>query len=218
MQPRSLWYRLIYLWQHLLSWPVEIISIRLYQASVLDTYEGILLVDLSQNEKCGTAFVAVTRQAIDLIRKYDARAFERLRREVRYIVCEPWEIGGAYYRGRRAILVCFPFYWPEHPREDTEWYLAYYAAVLVHEATHGYLDSRCFAYTKATRSRIERICCSAQRRFASRLQSEEFDFGRDLVPPFDEDRWKARWNRWVWTKNMWLRIKSTHAMDQEKHR
>ena len=64
-----------------------------------------------------------------------------------------------------------------------------YAATLVHEATHGYIEAKGFRYIKPNRLRIERICRSEENRFLSRIDSE---WGDALHNPFNPQHWDRK--------------------------
>jgi hypothetical protein len=71
---------------------------------------------------------------------------------------------------------------------------AFYAAVIVHEATHGRIRSRGIATTKTNRIRIERICVSEQNLFLRRLDSVRPELGSELIRPFEPATWEFVWN------------------------
>src|SRR5262249_6875720 len=85
----------------------------------------------------------------------------------------------------------FPF--AESP-ERHEWLLAQYAALLIHEATHGRLHALYFHYNAATRLRIERICTAEARRFVAQLRSEQHNLTYAVVA-FDPRRWRRTWEQ-----------------------
>jgi hypothetical protein len=166
-------------------------------------YKGIRIVDLNFDDTDDQAFIACTLDALRLIEEHAPRHFRRIQREVRYIVNQDLSTGGQYLRVFRQCIVDFPRYQDYSegsldPRcregEDYLWYLAYYAATLVHEATHGHLYSRGMPYLRETRVRIERICHTEEERFVARLPDEDYDFP-SLIKPFDETKWNSYWNR-----------------------
>ena len=48
--------------------------------------------------------------------------------------------------------------------------------------------------TKARRTRIERLCCTEERRFATRANREDRRWSDVLVPPFDKGAWRVFWD------------------------
>ncbi len=78
-------------------------------------------------------------EALHLISLYDVRRFRRVQKYIRYIIYRENISAGTYDKHGKVCwidLSYFPF------ESDPEWYLAQYAAALVHEATHGWIDAR----------------------------------------------------------------------------
>lgn len=166
---------------------------RSYRKSANVIFDGIGLLHMNFGDQ-DADFQEVTQDALSLIRRTDPRRYSIVVRELRYIgntgvLCGVLFGGIAFYhRWLRACTVDFGSCQLKKGSEHYEWYLAWYAACLVHEATHGRLESLCFPYTKRTKARIERICTAEQCRFACRIASNAYDFST-LVPPFDETNW-----------------------------
>lgn len=164
-------------------------------------YGRITIADIgfyTKDMKDETAFASATVEALRLIETHDPRRFRTIQRELAYIFNAVLLSAGDYHRPLRACRCDFSRYYFDKQHEHYEWWLAYHAGLIIHEATHGRLASLYFPYTKATRLRIERICHAEQCRFVARLPSERYDFARDLVSPFDETRWHPSWNRSRW--------------------
>lgn len=161
-------------------------------------YGPITVVDMGFRTKDNTTFATVTVEALRLIETYDPPHFRIVQREIAFILNVKLLSAGDYVRSVRACRCDFSRYYFDKQHEHYEWWLAYHAGLIVHEATHGRLASLYFPHTKKTRLQIERICHAEQRRFVARLPSERYDFARDLVRPFDETRWHPDWNRSRW--------------------
>ena len=73
--------------------------------------------------------------------------------------------------------------------------VATYAIILVHEATHGAIESCGIKYDTHNRSRIERLCVKEQNRFASLLAAFDPDrYPEDrLHAEFRESDWHPEW-------------------------
>jgi hypothetical protein len=133
------------------------------------------------------SFVEMTKEALDLISKNDRKHFFRIKQEIKYIV--PGYISGAAYdRYTRTCTVDFQRYKFD---KNYNWYLYSYAGMLVHESTHGYLDSKGIGYTSKNRIRIERICHNEENRFYSKI---EYSLKDRLMTKFDEKRWYYSWH------------------------
>ncbi len=89
------------------------------------------------------------------------------------------------------------------PDEDTS--VARYACLLVHEATHGVIESRGVTISKENQIRIERLCMTEQNRFATRLTAADPErFPRELL----HLDFRAGYWHWEWTANPWKKVLS----------
>ena len=182
-----------------------LIQSRLEQFGTITISNGAMRRDLD------VPFAQATCAALEMIQRYDPRRFRVIEREVRLIVNQSLASGASYDRSIRHCKIDFARYWvdadgricADPQAEDYEWYLARYASTLIHEATHGRLESLHFAYTQDTRLRIERICVNEQRRFLAHLPQDEYDF-KALVPVFDSQRWEAHWRLGWWKRKLLL--------------
>jgi hypothetical protein len=158
-------------------------------------YAGIALVDDRIDKRDNDfAFVAATVEALRLIERVDPRRFRQVRRYLQCIVNRELLSGGQYNHRHHACFVDFARYQLGPGEPYREWRLAQYAALIVHEATHGRLDTAYFPYSRNTRAQAERICVAEERRFVARLRSEEYDLS-ECVLPFDAERWEPSWTR-----------------------
>jgi hypothetical protein len=156
-------------------------------------YETIRLVDIAtapEDVKSNKEFIAFTANALDLIRATDPRRYRILLREVRLIVNSRIMGGGQYMREFRRISVNFPLYNVDPVDERYKMYLAGYACILVHEATHGRLFSLGIPYNKRTWERCEGLCFLEEKRFISRLNAVTYD-PQHLVEEVDAARYKS---------------------------
>jgi hypothetical protein len=116
--------------------------------------------------------------ALALIESTDPRRFRRILSQISFLTFSRSGPVGGYLRiGRICRLNAVRL---EQWRE-TQRTMAVLAAVLVHEATHGLIESRRFAYTRQSKGRIESICSLEEARFLVRLAKKVPDLG-----PFPE--------------------------------
>lgn len=212
MVSRRITYWINYFSRHPFGWlGGNAIGRFLLTQSKLDQFSGITLSNAAIRRNLDVPFAQVTRAALEMIQRYDPYRFRVIEREVCLIVNQSLTSAASYDRPIRQCRVDFARYWmdadgcfcADPQAEDYEWRLAGYASSLVHEATHGKLESLHFAYTKNTRLRIERICVSEQRRFLAHLPRDVYDFDI-LVPAFDPQRWEAHWQRGWWKRKRLL--------------
>jgi len=169
---------------------------RRYRRNMLATHKGIGICDMRQVRVGQKDFVEWTRQAIDLVEKHDLRRFRRIQRHCRYIANRELVSAGAYSAWAKACLVDFSGADFEH---HPEWYLIFYAGLLVHEATHGVMDAKKIPYDKAMRLRIEYLCRKEERRFLNRICPAALS----LIAAEPDEEWLRRyWNRKEYAK-MW---------------
>lgn len=170
----------------------------LLQKSVVGSYGGILLVNLSGHKERSRAFPAFCTAALQLIETRDPRRFRRIQREVRYIVNQTLLSGGSYERSTRRCDIDFSYYYVAADDPNYDWYVAQLAFTLVHEATHGRIFSLgVTTYDEKNWQRIERICHDEEARFAFRIFGQFHDPAM-LVPAFDASRWHPyrKMTRW----------------------
>lgn len=142
---------------------------------------GITIASLSSRSESQLAFPKC-EQAIELIRRYDPRAYACLLANVRAIII--FGDGSTYgtWYDERKILELYDD-WLKSPETSVE----HIACVIVHEVTHSRLRKLGFGYAEKDRLRIERICYRAQRNFARRLPDAGY-----LVKHYNERMKTAR--------------------------
>jgi len=96
--------------------------------------------------------------------------------------------GAEYMHWARACIINFEESWPER---DLDFSIAFHASLLIHEATHAYLENRGIEYDDSRRSRIEELCVKEQNRWAANL--EDRDLGEKLHQDFDPSDWQFSW-------------------------
>ena len=130
--------------------------------------ERIRIVALWSKESDTMKVMKDARNALELIRDSDRRRFQRIRRNVGWIVFGAWKNFGFYSPFARVCGL------RSRPRPDDEQVAAvFFACLLVHEPTHGLLERKRFSYTSKNRIRLERICLAEEQRFLSRFPKEK---------------------------------------------
>jgi hypothetical protein len=207
--------RILYMWRcrrYWLAWLLwlpflpfhylEVLIKRLdLYTTVREEYGGVRISE-GGLRRSDSFFVECTKDALKLVETHDPRRFRRIQREVRFIANRPGAMLGFYDATNRLCGINFTCLeewasgWlsPEYRgRDEYLWFIAYYAATIIHEATHGTIASGGMPYLPATRVRIERLCTREEQRFAARLPQDRYDFANDLIEPFDEKRWYPYW-------------------------
>lgn len=128
--------------------------------------------------------------ALKLVRDTDNRRYRRITNNLDWIVNQSLSTDGAeYLHWARACTINFEESWPDR---DIEFSVAFHATLLIHEATHAYLECRGIRYDEDRRVRIEALCVREQNRWASRLDDQEL--GNMLRQDFDPVDWDFCWN------------------------
>lgn len=152
--------------------------------------DGIKIACLLEDDE---RFTNLVERCLLVIKTADPRRFRRIQEHVTWIVGrgEVALSGGRYWSTFRACVLNPNYAW------NWDHLVAEQAGVIVHEATHGYLEDRGFPYSQDTRVQIERICCTEQNRFYSRLST---DLSEKLMFKFNSDDWTESWNtsKWRW--------------------
>lgn len=159
--------------------PAELAFVYLgIRAAPQRSIHDILVSCSSTTTDCGLFFQRCVA-ALDLLRAFDRRRFERLRRDVRGIALTTR--GGSYYdHSLRHIFLDVDLI---HNSPE------YIAATLVHEATHARIYHAGVRNYSAQRDRHERLCISQEIAFASRLPGAEA-----LVERISEGLRRPWWN------------------------
>ncbi|MBW3571306.1 MAG: hypothetical protein KY467_09380 [Gemmatimonadetes bacterium] len=195
-------------------WPVIHLRVqRLVRAKPTATSGALRIVDVNWDPTDDEGFTQAVLNALDLIQRHDPNRRRRIEREIRFIVNAELVSWGMYGRTGRVCSIDYGRFPLDRANEHYQWYLARFACLLIHESTHGYLYSRRVPYTRRTRSRVERICHREERRFAARLPTDRYNFGRDLVPEFDLSRWESHWSSSLLTR---IKILSRRIEESER--
>jgi hypothetical protein len=157
-------------------------------------HSGIGFLDTSRAEQARRDFITRTTEALDLIRRVDPRRFERLRVHINYIVHQ--ELAFAYAKYDGQLRACYVDFTQLHFDKHPEMMLWGYAAILVHEATHGVVQGFGIPSRRRNRERIERLCDAESARFL-RHKSERA-----------ADTWDEIMNRSGRRKRLWAKPRS----------
>lgn len=155
-----------------------------------ESVDGIKIVDMSLRRNVDHRFQVDTVAALQLIKSVDPRRYRRIQGEIEFVVNGEGIRTASY---NRPVRMCDIDYGRYDLTENPEWYLWWYATILVHEATHGAIFSRYIAYIPRLRVRIERLCHLEQKRFAKKADTNERAWSEALVGQFDEEKWHKSW-------------------------
>jgi hypothetical protein len=130
------------------------------------SHAGIIFVDITRAKAAREAFVKRTTEALELVQRADRRRFARVRSHFRYIVHSEMAFAIGQYDWR--LHACRLDFTRLRFQDDPNRTLWKYAAILVHEATHGLLDARGIRLSQSNRQRVECICDKEAARFLRR--------------------------------------------------
>ena len=158
-------------------------------------FDGIILVDWADTPH----FTRIITAALKLIKENDPRRFRRVQRQIRFVVsCTRPFGGGAYFSDAKTCEFDFVVLRSD---DDVEFYTPWYACALVHEATHGRLESCGIPYTPENRTRIEKLCVAEEQRFVRRLTlSPRVSAWLQEGHVFNPQRWERSWKTTPWKK------------------
>ncbi len=153
--------------------------------------DGIVLFD---TRKRGDSFRPTIESALHLIRQHDPRRYARIQQNIVGIINQILKPGtrAQYHFRLRTVIIEFT----DLPRVSSDVRAAFYACVLVHEATHGEIAAKGVIRTTENRGRIERLCIAEQNRFAAKLTAVDgLRYpSRSLQVNFKESYWHEAWN------------------------
>ncbi len=176
------------------------ISRSIFKSDLICSIDGIFISGMKRNND---GFEEISGLALDLIRNHDPKRYERVKSEIEWIVNSsvPRKYGGMYQRGVNACIINFDNY-----SEDKKLVSAYYAGIIIHEATHGFIETKGFEYSSENRMQIERICCSEHNRFYKRIENYYPEYVGLLITEFTPSDWEYSWKTPGW-KQLWHWLK-----------
>jgi hypothetical protein len=163
----------------------------LFRKYRIGSFEGIQLSSLRDNTE---DFLRVITRSLELIRDHDARRFRRVVKQVASLANTPLA-GGAYsatYLHRiKVARIDFEL---SDTIGDELFHVAYFAGVIVHEATHGVIRDHGIDTTPENRIQVEHLCRAEENRFINRLRNSFPELPESLIRPFDPSDWNESWN------------------------
>ena len=163
-------------------------------------FEGITIADLRNCNNRSPRFPEIMLAALQLLKATDPTRYARVRRRLAWISYETLAIRGSAEYHHATGRCCIDFL-EQSPEYDKEFLVGSYASTLVHEATHGEIESRGIHYTPELRSRIEHLCVKQEQKFIKRLANTHPDLARSLHYEFDASNWE-----WSWKATRWERL------------
>jgi hypothetical protein len=130
---------------------------------------GLRVAVFEKNAALESVFDKI-REALELVRSHDARAFRELVEHTGGIFVFGTTGGDAAEWWRDESLIVLE---PEYAADPTTTSRAL-AVIFVHETTHAWLERRGFEYAVDRRMRLERICDRRALRLARRLPDSEY--------------------------------------------
>ncbi len=125
-------------------------------------------------------FFEITPRALSFLKETDPRRYKRTRQYLSRIAY--LRLGTDYFYPALSAFIVDSF-----PKDNPQ----FFAAQIVHETTHAYLESKGLRYTPKTRERHEMICLNQQKYFIKRavLRNESLS---------EEERKEvlAQWDQW----------------------
>lgn len=168
------------------------------------SFDGIGLVDYRGH---GNSFFDTLQCSLRLIQEQDPRRYARVRKHILWIVNQVnSELGAQYLFSIRTCLLLFEDI-QDLPRDFN---IAFWAAGLVHEATHGVIESRGIKMTDGNWVQIERLCTTEQNRFTAKLSARDpARYPPELLQfTFDKQYWSPEYSKsraersWSFTKRL----------------
>jgi hypothetical protein len=172
---------------------------------------GIGLVDSSRSPQTRPAFLARTTEALDLLKRVDPRRLRRVRSQLKCIIHT--ELPFAYATYDKHLGSCCVDFTRLDFNRNPKIMIWGYAAILVHEATHGAIHAHGIRYSRKMRERIERLCDAEAARFLL-LHSKRAATAWNKImnrPGRRERLWsRTRWQRWgaLWRRKFDQNAKS----------
>jgi len=174
----------------ILVWPYEQWFLRTRSVGEV---EGIILVDYPQN----TPFFRETfATALQILQQRDPHRHKRVLTHVRRIMNFPVGYSGAgYIQHLKAYATSFQ---PPQAEAGIRKTAITQASMLVHEATHGLLDSRKIPFDPRTRESVEQLCSKEEHRFLRRVLTPESFAKVKEIRRYHPELYQKRWSSSPW--------------------
>jgi len=164
-----------------------------WEHSRVGEHVGIVFADMSRATDAQDDFIGRTRSALDLIAQVDPRRFQRVQAHIKYIVHRELPSAYAMYPGKQ-FQACFVDFTRLHFERHPETMLWGYAAILVHEATHGAIERFGISSRRSNREQIEGLCDAEATRFLRRKNDRAAELWDEVMNrPGRRAALRARW-------------------------
>lgn len=160
----------------------------LAQKTIVLTYKGINLCETANYQWAKDEFIEKSREALDLIEQVDFKRFKRVQKYIIYIKPAIARGTASHLPLSKGCLVDWrKLDFKRYPRAS----LVLYSAVLIHEATHGYIQSKGIRYRGKIRLRIEKLCHLEEARFVKQAVP---NIGESWIKLYDESLYVSQYN------------------------
>ncbi len=162
------------------------------RGSEVGRFDGIGLADLRTH---GDSFRRTMEESLCLVRDHAPRRYAQIKCFIHWIAnrMDSKGSGGGY---DFSIRTCHLEFYDEFPGLVRDVMVAVYACILVHESTHGRIESLGIQYRGDDRARVERLCVQEQNRFAAKLVALDPDRypASCLLVDFKASDWQEHWS------------------------
>lgn len=159
-------------------------------------FEGIVIADIRHPDNRTQRFPEVMLAALQLLKATDPCRFARVRRRLAWISFQGMAGRSAEYQ--HSLRQCWIDFRDPADDADAELLTGWCASTLVHEATHGTINTRGVPYSPELRSRIEELCVKQEQKFIQRLAITHPSLAQQLHREFDASEWEGIWNSTRW--------------------
>ncbi len=136
-------------------------------------------------------------ETLNIIKEFDDKRYLRVINELNWIVnTSRLKVDCGEYRHSIRLCSVNCNLSIEQNLDD----FVYFASLIIHETTHGYLASKGFEYTKERRVQIERICVAEENRFLAKVAVKHPEISNKFISEFNPEPWRESWNSSKWAK------------------
>ncbi|GGX66408.1 hypothetical protein [Saccharospirillum salsuginis] len=141
-------------------------------------------------------FHFITR-VLTFVEEVDLKRYQRITQELDWIVNQQAlaRYSGKYSSSLRMCSVGYDIT-DETSNDD----VIYYASLVIHEATHGYIYRKGIKYSEENWERIERLCVAEQNRFLKKAKTMFPEIAEKYISEFNPKSWKYYWSTPSWKK------------------
>ena len=174
------------------------IETNIYKSNFVGESFGVKISDMrNKNDRYKDIIIS----SLKLIKKHDPKRFKRVTNNISWVInsANTVKYDGKYNALTKGCFINF-----ENYDNNQELVSAFYAGIIIKEATSGFIYSKGIKFTEKTRIQRLRICYSEMNRFYKIIEKNLKQYEGLLIQEYDEQAWErtrkpSKWKAFYYT-------------------